>query len=70
MKTDNKQAQGNTFQIDVNQALKVKNESPSQPSPSRHKHLSPAFQKHILQSNTYMCVSLSVSTMEGSPLYR
>lgn len=36
MKTDNKQAQGNTFQIDVNQALKVKNESPSHPSPSRH----------------------------------
>ena len=32
MKIDNKQAQGNTFQIDVNQALKVKNESPSHPA--------------------------------------
>lgn len=58
MKTDNMQAQANTFQIDVNQALKVKNESPSHPSPSRHKHLSPAFQKHTLQSNTYIHVCI------------
>lgn len=70
MKTDNMQAQANTFQIDVNQALKVRNESPSNPSPSRHKHLSPALQKHTLPSNTYTCISLSVSTVEGSPFYR
>lgn len=59
----------NTHKHRATHSNRWKSESASHSSPPRHRDLFPAFQKHTWQSNTYMCVDLSVNTIGSSPLY-